>query len=134
MKDFDRNDPVWKLLGQSRKVKVDPFFSRNVTREVRKNHAQSAENDRVAQLLFSLLRRPAFAGVAAAAAVLVLAFISTQPAETRVAEVVPAAVPAEFDPTEEIESIGYLGELMAISDPADLDDAALADLSLLASR
>lgn len=33
--------------------------------------------------------------------------------------------------TEDVERIGYLGELVAVSDPGDLDDAALADLLAL---
>jgi hypothetical protein len=33
-----------------------------------------------------------------------------------------------FDPASEIANVEYLGQLMAVADPGQLDDAALADL------
>jgi hypothetical protein len=33
-----------------------------------------------------------------------------------------------FDPAKELENVEYLGQLMAVTDPAQLSDEALGDL------
>ena len=134
MKNSEKNDPVWKLLGRARRVEVDPFFSRNVLREVRKLQAEGQDREGVFETFFSFFRQPALAGVAAAVAILVVVFVSTERGAESSLVVTPTPDSTSFGPTDEIESIGYLGELMAISDPDELDDAALADLFILASR
>lgn len=148
MKNFENNDPdlesdpVWKLLSSARRVEPGPFFSRNVVREVRA--LQDSGQDRggileAVRAFFSQPLLPVAAGAAAAVAILAVVFASTGPAPVPdVAEFSPNSVDeipvAVFNPAEEIENIEYLGELMAVADPADLDDAALADLYLMASR
>lgn len=141
MKNSEKNDPVWKLLGAARRVEADPFFSRNVVREVRQlqseqsEQADGADRPGVFEGILSFFRQPALAGVAAAIAVLVVVFISTDPgADPLVTQTFPSVEAADAALTEEIESIGYLGELMTVSDPTELDDAALAELYVLASR
>ena len=127
MKEPERNDPVWKLLGNTRRIEVDPFFSRNVVREVRKLRAAGEDRESILERILLIFRQPALAGVAAAAAILIAVFVSSDPGSD-------SPVAGEFGPTEEIEAIGYLGELMTVTDTDDLDDAALADLLILASR
>lgn len=118
---------LWDLLGCARKTKAGPMFSRNVAREVRLLDSKGG----LANWL-ELLKHPAvLAGTAAVIVLLALAtlFFSSDPAslaEKPVTTEPPA--PELFDPTEEMETIETLGELMAVSDPGTLSDEALMAL------
>ena len=142
MKNPEKNDPVWKLLSSARRVEPGPFFSRNVVREVLKLRGSGQEQGGVFEAIRAFFTQPVLpvmAGAAAAVAILAIVFASTGPAlgpevadsSLNSVDGIPVTV---FNPAQEIESIEYLGELMAVTDPADLDDTALADLYLMASR
>jgi hypothetical protein len=38
--DWEKNDPLWELLGHAKPVSVSPFFARNVVREIRQAPAR----------------------------------------------------------------------------------------------
>ncbi|MCB1088386.1 MAG: hypothetical protein KDM63_15160 [Verrucomicrobiae bacterium] len=132
----EQNDPVWDLLKQARKSEASPFFSRNVVREIRKLDAEQNARPSVVRW-FAWLRQPvaawgAVATVAALASIVAVNGLRSSSAPEAVAvvtEPVAAEVAeAEFDPASEVSNLEYLGQLMAVTDPAALDDAALADL------
>lgn len=136
----EEKDPVWELLKKSPPAKASAFFSRNVVREVRKMKAERRETGLFRAALLSWFRQPVYAIVAAslAAALVAIAVLkSGAPASSsgavapEVAQAAPAAVEDSldsYDATREIGNIEYLGQLMAVADPASLDDDALADL------
>ena len=152
----EKDDPVWDLLKEARPIKPSSFFSRNVVREVRKT--ESERSDSAVSALLDWFRQPAIANTAlaalAVAAVAVIAFkfqagseglsaseagdpgsvaqavVSPAPSDSENALPTPGAPASdvEYDPANEIENLSYLGELMAVADPAMLNDDALADL------
>lgn len=133
----EQNDPVWELLKQARQSDASPFFARNVAREIRKRESERGWLDAAAEWLASM-RRPLILGGLAAALAVALVVLSVDGEKTP-GEVVaeaptlaeptgPALADVDFDPTSEVGNLEYLGQLMAVSDPAALDDAALADL------
>lgn len=147
MKIPEEQDPTWELLLKSKPQQPSPSFVRNVVREARK--LESPESGLAA--VFAWFKRPFIAVPVAigASAVLFSALTLIQPlapapeansATTMTIASVDTQVPAtpitalpesidtESDITEDLERIDYLGELVAITDPAELDDAALADL------
>ncbi len=121
----ETDDRVWDLLENASTTEPGDFFSRNVVREVRKFVAEEA--DRKSSGLFGWFRKPvmALAGGVAAIVMLALAF---GPQEVEPAGDSVAASEVEFYPTEEFEDVNYLGELMAVTNPAMLSDQAFADL------
>lgn len=127
METPEHQDPAWQLLLKARRVEPSPFFARDVLREVRQLAEQRSDWYSFWQGLF---RRPLLlaSGGVAAAVVLAVACWPENPA-IPVATVVPPALPeAELAMAEEVHSVEYLGALMAIADPSQLDDQALADL------
>jgi hypothetical protein len=129
MSDLEPNDPVWNVLGRAKKVEPSPFFARNVVREARR-----LEGDRPGLLnqftqLFSG-PRAIFATVACALVAMALLFVSQRDEAT--IHGFPLSTNEDsaeaFDPASEIANVEYLGQLMAVADPGQLDDAALADL------
>lgn len=126
MSEFDSKDPLWKLLGHARAAEVSPYFSRRVLRELRALEAKP----RFWERLFSHPARLALAGAACALmALLSLTFIPDRNSSAPVTVSAPDAGSVEtFDPASEMAAIEYLGQLMAVADPGQLDDAALGDL------
>ncbi len=137
----EKNDPVWDLLNQARPSDPSPFFSRNVVREIRRLEAERPTSPLAA--CWAWIRQPLVAGPAMALLVIgaitlaVSSFPDDHDGGAPVAQVEPAspapasgsdAVEGEFDPASEITNLAYLGEVMAVTDPSMLDDAALADL------
>ncbi len=152
----EHDDPVWDLLKKARKVEPSPSFVRNVVREARRQ--ESARTSGAAGLFaefFAWLSRPVVAVPAGALAALLVAgviFYSnsrvTSPSPSSFADntpeetlTVPDASPAApLSPSQgskegpastlasDLETISYLGELMAVNDPSALDDDALANL------
>ncbi len=129
MSDLERNDPLWKLLGNARSVEPSPFFARNVVREARLlADAPTGWRGRIRRLIEAhrtlwVTSAGALAAVALAAPALVDAVRN---------ESIPLSLSEEsveaFDPASEMAAVEYLGQLMAVADPGQLDDEALADL------
>jgi len=129
MSDLEPNDPVWNVLGRAKKVEPSPFFARNVVREARR-----LEGDRMGlwgrvTTLFSGSRAIL---ATAACAVVVMALVFVAPRDEATGPDFPLSMNEDsaeaFDPASEIANVEYLGQLMAVADPGQLDDAALADL------
>lgn len=155
MKSPEEHDPIWDLLLKSKQQPPSAFFVRNVVREARKLGSESQQGGWTAFVAW--LKRPLLAVPLATGAVALLitalTYVQTlAPPSSNVdvardgtvdgkASIVPvessaSRVAASTDYpattiTEDVERIGYLGELVAVSDPGDLDDAALADLLAL---
>lgn len=129
------SDPVARLLGHASRVEPSPFFARNILREIR---MQPSGPIGIARLW---LRRPHLllgSAFAMLIALLVAAYGLRSPTgshgeagDSALAAVTMDAAPSlavAFDPEDEIEAVEYLGQLMAITDPGDLSDEALANL------
>lgn len=130
MSDLEPNDPVWNVLGHAIKVEPSPFFARNVVRQ-----ARLLGDSRGGWLtrLVSLLAFPRSIYATAAIAVLATALVVFVPrggdeGATGASFSVNEESAEAFDPASEIANVEYLGQLMAVADPGQLDDAALADL------
>ena len=124
-------EKVWELLQSAKPVEPSPFFSRNVVREVRRleEEAPSGWILRVKAFLTATPARPVLIGAMSCAAVALTAVMlsTSDPLATGT----PLAASAEsdtFDPASEMAEVQYFGQLMAVADPAMLDDASLANL------
>ncbi|MBP6600763.1 MAG: hypothetical protein KA250_03095 [Verrucomicrobiales bacterium] len=144
--DMETGDPVWELLTKAKTVEPSPFFARNVLRELRRCEAESTGVfDRLRHGLrhglrqfAGFLRYPRLllatgtAGVVAALALTL--FLSTNSNHTDSGKSIPALLVSlddhsnAFDPAAEMAAVEYLGQLMAVADPGQLDDSSLADL------
>lgn len=155
MNPSEEHDPAWKLLLRSKKQQPGAFFVRNVVREARKlgfEGQQSGWGVFIAWLKRPLVAVPLATG-AAAALITALTFVqplappsanvdgalveatdgqaSLAPTEPSSGSAAASAYDQASAITEDLERIGYMGELVAVSDPGKLDDAALADLLAL---
>ncbi len=132
MNNQDPTDQAWELLKQAKKVEPSLFFVRNVVREVRM--LQSNPSGIWNRLRSALGQRGLLAASAACAVVtagLVL-FLNRDQSSANGATT-PVALSLEdhseaFDPASEMAAVEYLGQLMAVADPGQLDETALADL------
>ena len=129
MSDLEPNDPIWNVLGQAKVVDPSPFFARKVVREARRLEGdRSGLWNRVTALCSG--PRAIFATVACALLAMVLVFVA--PRDEAPIHAFPLSTSEEpteaFDPASEIANVEYLGQLMAVADPGQLDDAALGDL------
>ncbi len=138
MKNQEQNDPqldaAWELLKNAPETKAGPFFTRNVLREVRLLEDAKAQKGGWLSFLF----RPqglALAGAACALAVVAFVIFSqdnsgvnSAPAVAEVSDHTTTETVKALDPADEMETVEYLGQLMAVADPGQLSDAALADL------
>ncbi len=122
---------TWDLLKHASTTEPGAFFSRNVVREVRRLVADESEAENRGGL-FGWFRSPvgAFTGVVAAIAIAIVAISLAPSGDENVQVTVASITEAEFisSPTDEFADVEYLGELMAVSDPAMLTDQAFADL------
>ncbi len=126
MSDLEPNDALWNLLGRGRTVEPSAFFARNVVREVRAVQARPSAWDRLRRLLAS--PRGLIASAGGAFALLLLLQVSA-PSGPGTSSPLPTETSSEtFDPASELAAVEYLGQLMAVADPGQLDDAALGDL------
>ena len=145
----DSQDRLWELLGKARNTEAAPDFVQNVVREVRLS-ADQASGSAVSRWFAGLVekfQRPAFAltATATAAVVITLAVAVSQPgndddeslAGSRTgiaADPIPTPSPSVEAPAprytvaDQIDDIDYLGDLVAVTDPAVLNDQMLADL------
>lgn len=130
MSDLEPNDPVWNVLGHAKKVEPSPFFARNVVREAR---LLGDSRDGWVTRLAALFAGPRAIYATAAVAVIATALVLIVPnggddAATGDTYSANEESAEAFDPASEIADVEYLGQLMAVADPGQLDDAALADL------
>lgn len=139
MKQPEQNDPLWKLLGNATQVEPGPYFTRRVLREVRDLEANPAPGwfGRLARFPAPLSLKAALpVTFAAAAAVAVALILMPGNEDAGVSETASSIHPGlvlqigeeSVDPAAEMEAVEYLGQLMAIADPGQLSDDALADL------
>ncbi len=132
MKDPEMDPELWKLLGQARRREASPYFVREVMRDVRR---RSEEPVSWFQGLWSPLRLHRLSPLWVTASLALLALAAYVPL-TRGPQVNGSAQtlwPLEslteaFDPASEWATVEYLGKLMAVTDPGQLDDDALAAL------
>jgi len=127
---MERDDPVWKLLEHASETKPGPMFARDVVRRVRLEESTGRPSWR--NRLRSLLSPRVALGGAALAGAAALAFAllpepSSPPPAAKTATMAPLRAEA-FDPVSEMKEVEYFGQLMAVTDPGELDDEALADL------
>lgn len=129
MSDLEPIDPVWNILGRAKQVEPSPFFARNVVREAR-HLADHPAGIRGRITAFLTIPRAVFATAGVALAAVTLVLLAPRGQETTVGS--PFSLndvhDEAFDPAVEIADVEYLGQLMAVADPGQLDDAALADL------
>lgn len=132
MSDLEPDDAVWKLLDHASKVEPSPYFPRRVVREAK---ALGRRPVGVFDRLLSGLRqhRALFAtGTGAFAAITLLLVVEKAGSDREASSGAPAPLAAEaaahFDPASEMADLEYLGQLMAVTDPGQLDDDALSDL------
>jgi hypothetical protein len=137
--EFNDKDPVWQLLKKSEPRKASGAFAQNVSRAVRQlgDESQSEKSSWLA-IFFS---KPVLAtGAAFAIAIGMFFAFSGDPATDQspggaaIAEVSPNP-PSEISlPTvaeqiaEEFEVVTYVDEFLAVGDPSELNDEALAEL------
>lgn len=129
MKTPETEDPVWELLSHASTAEPGPFFSRDVVREARKAGSGISFLERLQGALGPKLLVPGAVG--AAVAVIVAISIERDDSSLSPAPASPGIVlesDASFDPASEMEAVEYLGELMAVADPGQLSEDAIADL------
>ncbi|MCB1202665.1 MAG: hypothetical protein KDN18_00280 [Verrucomicrobiae bacterium] len=132
MSELEPEDSVWKLLDHASKVEPSPYFARRVVREARS--LQRPSEGFFGYLLGNLRRHRALVATGAGAfAAIAFLFLSGQGGSgPEGAEGFMGSLTAEvydvFDPASEMADLEYLGQLMAVTDPGQLDDRALSDL------
>lgn len=137
MEHQEPNDPelekVWELLNSAKTVEPSPFFSRNVLREVRRieDEGRAGWLSQVKAYFSASALRPAILGAATCAAVALAVVLTSNPDSVGSSDPVIASAAGEteeFDPATEMAEVEYFGQLMAVADPAMLDDASIANL------
>lgn len=130
MSDLEPGDPLWKLLGRASKVEPSPFFARNAVREARRLDVAPA--GWWGRLLRTAGAHRAIwatsAGALAAVALAAPALLDSLRNETPLPLSTGEESAEAFDPASEMAAVEYLGQLMAVADPGQLDDEALSDL------
>ncbi len=126
-------EKAWELLKSAKSVEPSPFFSRNVVREVRRFEEDTRASwfSQLKQFFAASTARPIMLGAATCATVALAAVLISNPDTTVVGDPVVASSGAgteEFDPAIEMAEVEYFGQLMAVADPAMLDDASIANL------
>ena len=147
----DSQDRLWDVLGEARPPKAPSNFVHNVLCEARRSADQANETglSRWIEAVLGKLRRPAFALSATAAAAIAIAALVTvsqtgddQDASSNLvdggaASVEPSPAPSvgapdsaspRYSVSEQLDDIDLLGDLVAVTDPAVLNDQMLADL------
>lgn len=143
MEPLSPNDPLWKLLGQSRPVEPRSNFTANVMREVRNTPQETGWWARVSEefsLWLASLRRPALIGAAAFAVVALLAIVldKPMPTSTDVAVSTPALTIQSLadeemalianDSSLPFENLDHMEALVAMDDTSSLTDSEIAFL------
>ena len=132
MNHQEPTDPAWELLKQAKKVEPSLFFVRNVVREVRMLQTIPVG---VWGRVRAAFRQHGFLTASATCAVVTMGLVLFLNRDQSGANSVsaPVAIHLEdqsnaFDPASEMAAVEYLGQLMAVADPGQLDETALADL------
>ncbi len=135
MSDPESDSPLWKLLGQASQAGPSPYFVRRVVREAKAASAAPPSLRERLRHFLSRIRRPllasaAIALLAVAGAALLRPGAPTEADRAHHAFLQPEAASDSdvFDPASEMAAVEYLGQLMAVADPGQLDDDALAAL------
>ncbi len=126
------NDPLWKLLGQSRRVEVRPNFTQNVLRAARQTPQERGWFARL-RAWTTAPERPGLAWAVAAAVALAAGLVLMQPAASgpEVTQQQPAEVPALLLETDfplvdgydtQWQNLEQMGDLLAVQDSALLTD------------
>ena len=129
-------DKAWELLKSAKSVEPSPFFSRNVVREVRRLEEESQAGwmsglRGVKEFFAASAFRPVMVGGATCAVVALAAVLLSNPDSFEAGNSAVASSESateEFDPATEMAEVEYFGQLMAVADPAMLDDASIANL------
>ncbi len=147
MKPTEENDPHWQLLLKSKRQAPSDLFVRNVVREARK---LGVDGQRGGWATFAdWFKRPLVAAPLATGALAVLiaalTFLQNPTPSPPHVDLTLARTAGDSTPTpaggpaydlaetipENLKRIDYLGELVSVSDPGELDDADLAELLAL---
>ncbi len=131
MDPLNPNDPLWKLLGQSRRVEVRPNFTQNVLRAARQTEQESGWLARLRRWVITP-ERPGLAWAAAAIVALTAGWVLMQPTDLAPEVVLqPAEVPALLLETDfplvdgydtQWQNLEQMGDLLAVQDSALLTD------------
>jgi hypothetical protein len=131
----ETGDPVWELLTKSKNVEPSPFFARNILRELRRIEEEPAGFFEQLRNFAGVFQNPRILITASACAALALTlFLNMNPDRALLDESVSGSIvnledhSDAFDPASEMAAVEYLGQLMAVADPGQLDDSSLADL------
>ena len=133
MNQEEQEDRVWDLLTHAKAVEPSPLFVRQVLREVRQlEESPSGLRGLLSQIQSLFVQRPLVMGATACAA---LALILVPLLNRDVFFDAPSPIftlsedsSNAFDPALEMAAIEYLGQLMSVADPGQLDDDSLAEL------
>ncbi len=129
----EQQDQTWDLLKHAKPVEPSPLFARNVLREVRQlETAPSGVRGWLHQFQSLFGQRGLLVGATSCAA-LALILVPLLNRGVSLEEATSTFTLSEdqsvaFDPASEMAAIEYLGQLMAVADPGQLDDASLAEL------
>jgi hypothetical protein len=125
------NDPLWKLLGKSRRIEARPNFTQNVLRAARQTPQERGWFARL-RTWATFPERPGLAWAVAAAVALAAGLVLMQPTGSapEVAQQ-PAEVPALLLETDfplvdgydtQWQNLEQMGDLLAVQDSALLTD------------
>ncbi len=133
MNQEEKEDHAWDLLKHAKPVEPTAFFVRNVLREVRGIETSPAGVRGWFYRARSLFAQRGLLAGATACAALALILVpllnrGVSLDETTSTLTLSDNQSAAFDPASEMAAIEYLGQLMAVADPGQLDDASLAEL------
>lgn len=133
MNQEEQEDGVWDLLTHAKAVEPSPFFVRQVLREVRQLETNPSGLRAWLSRIQSLFAQRSHLIGATACAALALILVPLLNRDTPFDATGPNFTLSEdsssaFDPALEMAAIEYLGQLMAVADPGQLDDASLAEL------
>lgn len=138
MEPLTPNDPLWKLLGQSKQVQPRPNFVQNVLREARQTPQELGWLARVSEWWHQREGIPgglAWAAVAVVAVSFVAVFQMSEPSQTtaEMAAISPATeavvTETDFPLTPEFEtewkSLEQMGDLLAVQDTSQFTDTEI---------
>jgi hypothetical protein len=147
MNPLEPQDPLWKLLGQGRKVDARPNFTQNVLREARNTPQQRGWWNALkvwwmdSAALLPAGRLIALSALVVAAGLAWLPRVQVTPAaggepmlvagQVEVLSVepeVPVQAPLVPEVETQLESLDYLDELLALEDTSGLTDREIAYL------
>lgn len=138
MRDQKSDDHLWNVLGHASQVEPSASFARNLVRSIRQAKMEPRDSgiDRIRDLIHHLFlshySRVSIAITAciaiALASVLIFRPLSLPDSDGTTHFSSSEIISDAFDPTSEMVAMAYLGQLMAVVDPGQLDDDSLSDL------